>query len=190
MMNSQLAQLLSGPTPSDPEPDAKLGGVMIRGLAPTEAGSFWTIDNFRKSGLRSFRKEPTEVVHYVRQETKKLWNNLEKIRTKCIRKKHRLLCVVGDPGSGKSSTLFGYCQYFACLPTTESPVLWVTQRRTSYWLTTIDHRTNVIEVQRFKVSEFEAIIQIIVGKHPAFVCLDGICSLSASQANLWWWSAI
>lgn len=152
--------------------------------APGDVGEVWIIPYFNHSGLFSsvFINPPqnSQVAHYVRQETKDLWNKLEECRTSNF-EHFSVLRVYGDSGSGKSSTVWGYTQFVGC----QSSVVWVTQSKKGYrlaWSAREDTPYHML----FKFTEFKEMADALLRHEPTLVVLDGIvlgaemaiCSLS------------
>ena len=152
-------------------------------LAPGKVGEIWTIPHFEQSGLVSTvysDPQKTEVVHYVRQETKDLWDKLEECRTSEF-EQFALLCVYGDPGSGKSTTLWGYTQ---CVGSTSS-VAWVTQGDLRYllaWSATEHAPTHEV----FQFSDYKQMVAAIILHNPALVVLNEIVVNPMAICSLKW----
>jgi hypothetical protein len=139
--------------------------------APGEVGEMWTIPHFNHSGLYSVvYSDPhkTQVVHYVRQETKCLWNKLEECRTSEF-EQFALLHVCGDTASGKSSTVWGYAQFVG----NTSPVVWVTQDILGYQLAWCAPQTAPTH-ERFKFNDYRAMLTAVIRLEPTLVVLDSI----------------
>ena len=106
----------------------------------------WNIHNVQLSGLGiKHGKDPlTTQPHYVRDESRKLWQALE--ATILVDKPFVILNVIGDPGLGKSFTCFGWAAYQKSV--NKAKICFITQEWSKYQYTTLED-TNV----RFKSAE-------------------------------------
>lgn len=143
----------------------------LKCVSPGNVGDLWKISNINYSGLEfTVHAEPakTRVIHYVRQSTKDLWNELEECRG-LQSSKFSIFKVRGDPGLGKSTTVWGYTQFVG----SKSPVAWVTQHLTGYHLALMAPEEESNDSMH-GFGSFDGMKETIANHAPEMIVLDGI----------------
>lgn len=147
-------------------------GDSLRCLAPGNEGSFWTIPYFNLSGLYSAvysDAEHTTVVHYVRQATNETWTVLMQFFHSNT-DQHRILRVYGDPGSGKSTTVWAYTMHMSA----KVNVAWVAQDTDEYVINLSGPNKEPTKLAGYEFDDYCQLVQKIVEHNPKLVVLDGI----------------
>lgn len=145
-------------------------------------GCWADVDDFTCQSLRLYSavyadKKETQVIHYVRQETKDCGTSEQGRLTE--HEQFALLRVYRDPGSGKSTTVWGYMQFVG----SGSPVAWVTQHPSRYQLA-LSSMEDAPTHENFSFIEFEAMSERLLLHNPTLLVLDEIIQNSPITYSL------